>query len=120
MTPDQAIAFFSSLFGGRHHIPNGMREGPAGVKYSGGAWYVNAYVGHLGASTWDANLLTRFVFLCHDRCVRGSIHPAGQTLRLSISTRDRAENAGEAPIAAGHPTLEEAVATWREDWPVKP
>ena len=64
-------------------------------------------------STWDHNELTTFVFLCHEARIRGGISPLAPRY-LSISLHPRVAEGG---IANRHPSLDEAVAAWRERFP---
>jgi hypothetical protein len=98
----EAGDFFAELFYGWHHIPSG------GLHKFGEGWCVN-YYGDF--STFDFNYLTRFVFLCHDRCYRGSIMQSGPgMIKLVIWKRDKREGR----MFERHPTLEEAFNNWRE------
>lgn len=65
-----------------------------------------------GMSTFDFMALTRFVFLCHEARIRGDIHPAMHHLEITLSERSH-----EGDIARRHPSLDEAVAAWREEFP---
>lgn len=107
MTPTMpkalAVAYFAELFGGEHHIPS------TGVKESGPyGWHVN-YYGDL--ATYDFNVLTRAVFLAHDRCMRLSIDPSGPRL-VKLTVYQRYERDGG--MMERHPTLEQAVESWRK------
>lgn len=105
MPKDDAVEFFAELFLGKHHIPRG------GVQEWGNGWCVN-YYGDL--STYDFDKLTRLVFLAHDRCVRAEVtHSGPRMVRICIWQRERQGN-----IAERHPTIEEALARWRERHPV--
>ena len=101
MTKESAVSFFSEFYCGEHHIPR------IGVKPFGLGWAVN----HMGdLSTFDTDRLTRLVFLAHDRCVRVEIQQGGpRTVKICIWKRIR-----EGSIAYRHPTLEGALAKWRE------
>ena len=68
MNKEQAIDFFAELFGGEHHIPRSW------VKEFGLGWAV-IYDGDF--ATFDAGMLTRLVFLAHDRCIRAEVSRAG-------------------------------------------
>lgn len=57
-------------------------------------------------STWDFDLLTRLVVMCHDRCLRLEVCGCGPGLmRLSFFPRRR-----DGDMAKRHPTMEDAVA----------
>ena len=64
-------------------------------------------------ATYDFNELTRLVFLAHDHGIRVAITPSGpQFLRLLFHPRAR-----EGGLTERHPTLEQALAAWREKHP---
>jgi hypothetical protein len=66
-------------------------------------------------ATFDSNLLTKLVFLCHDRCIRVSVNPRSpQALTLLFHPRER-----EGGTWARHPTLEQAVADHRQWYPLE-
>lgn len=102
-TREEAEAFFVEFYRGKHHIPGGE------VKHSDKhGWCVNHY-GDL--STWDFDMLTRLVFLAHDRCVRVSIDSSGPRM-VRIIVHQRRYREGD--ISRRHPTLEQAVEAWRK------
>lgn len=101
MSEEEALGFFGHLFGGRHHIPSG------GVKEWGLGWEVNFY-GDL--STWDFDVLTRLVFLAHDRAFRVELGNGGPR-RIKIIIHKRVRTGG---ISERHPTIDEALERWRE------
>lgn len=102
MTKEEAIDFFAHLFRGKHHIPQ------SGVKPYGQGWCVNHY-GDL--ATFDFDMLTRFVFLAHDRCCRASVLSSGpRMVKLAIWQR----NTRTGSMFERHPTIEHALASWRE------
>lgn len=107
LTREQAVAFFSTLYGGKHHIP-GARYGDAkNVKPWGSGWSVSH---HGDLSTYDFDLLTRLVLLAHERCVRACIGPGWPGgVKIGISARER-----EGGMSERHPTIEEALARFRE------
>lgn len=106
MTKDEAIDFFAALYRGEHHIPTEVRE-------YGTGWEVRHY-GDL--ATWDFDALTRLVLLAHDRCVRVEVTPCNmQYLRIAIWQR----HTRLGGIAERHPTIETALACWRERYPLE-
>ncbi len=99
MKRENAEAFFSEVFGGRHHIPGKLKEWGPG-------WAVTT---HGELATYDFDALTRLVFLAHDRCVRVSIRPASPMhLRIIVHQRQR-----EGPFCSRHPTLEQSIERLR-------
>lgn len=63
-------------------------------------------------ATFDYDDLTRFVFLCHDMQIRGSIHGSGPNL-VKINLWKRQNRDGT--FSERHPTLETAVEKWRKE-----
>jgi hypothetical protein len=64
-------------------------------------------------ATYDFNDLTRFVFLCHEARIRGEISPLGPRL-LRVMLHERKAEGG---IGRSHPSLDEVIAAWREEFP---
>lgn len=107
LTIAEAEDFFSVVYRGKHHIPSKIRDD------GGGVWSVSHYTGGSGLATFDFDELTVMVILAHDRCVRLWIKPGGaRALRICIAKRDR--RLGLEDVALWHPTIEEAVAKFRE------
>ena len=104
MTKGQAVSFFAELFGGEHHIPNGLK--PYGT-----GWKVSC---HGDLSTFDFDILTRLVFLAHDRCVRAAVDHSGPRM-VSLVIWQRNKRSG--CIASRHPTIEQALDVWRKYHP---
>lgn len=61
-------------------------------------------------ATFDGDALTRLVFAAHDRCCRVEVAPSAPN-RLRISAHPRSREGG---LPRCHPTLEDALAAWRE------
>lgn len=100
-TLEEATAFFAEIYYGEHHIPSE-------IKPFGSGWAIN----HFGsAATHDFNELTRMVFLAHDMCYRLQIQQ-GAPGGFKIIIWKRCARTGD--ISYRHPTLEQAVAKWRE------
>jgi hypothetical protein len=99
MTQQEATDFFSDLFGGEHHLPSPVKE-------HGMGWCVTF---RNDFATYDFNTMTRFVIMCHDKCVRGEVQPAGPMLKLAIHKR----TTREWKMNERHPTIEQAVANHR-------
>ena len=106
MSADQQFCFqlLSDCFGGAHHVPR-LRKCGHGIK-------VSVYSGSL--STFDFDLLTRLVFLAHDRCVRVEIVSSGPG-RVGIMLHRRRGRDGD--IFERHPSLDDAIADHRRSFP---
>lgn len=66
----------------------------------------------LDCSTWDGSGLTTLVLLCHQRCLRVTIDPAGSLyLRLTFFLRQRTGSTYER-----HPTIQEAIARFTQEY----
>jgi hypothetical protein len=116
MPKADAVAFFSRLFGGKHHIPGKRYGEEANVKEFGYGWCVLA---DMDLSTWDMDRLTQAVFMAHDCHYRLEISPAMRYLRIAIHPRVPIAEAGDSPIMSGHPSLSEAIERWRKRNPLE-
>jgi hypothetical protein len=105
MTKEAANAFFAELFNGEHHIPAKLHE-------FGDGWSLTTW-GDL--STFDFDMLTRLVFLAHDRCVRATVmQGAPKTVKIVLWQRESREGS----INKRHPTIEQALEDWRKYHPI--
>src|SRR5262249_33958770 len=97
------------LFSGIYHL-----EGATLIDWSNNH-HIEVRVAHKEWATFDSSLLTRLVFLCHDRCVRVSINPRGHhSLTLLFHPRQR-----DGGVWSRHPTLEQAIADHRQWYPLE-
>jgi hypothetical protein len=101
-TIEEAKAFFAEIYYGEHHIPSE-------IKPFGSGWSIN----HCGSvATHDFNELTRMIFLAHDMCYRLQIQQGGPG-GIKIIIWKRSARTGD--ISYRHPTIEQALAKWREN-----
>lgn len=106
---EQVADLLGDLFVGLYHL-----DGAGKVDWAN-ALYIEVRVSHKDWATFDSNLLTKLVFLAHDRCLRASINPRSpQALTLLFHQRQR-----EGGVWERHPTLEQAVADHRKWYPVE-
>ena len=98
---EDAEDFFSEIYFGKHHLPGKLKP-------YGEGWCVNHY-GEL--ATFDFDMLTRIVFLAHDRCMRVSIENSGPRM-VKIVLWQRAGRKGS--IYERHPTIEDSLEVWRK------
>ena len=109
MTDDQFECFemLCDLCRGSHHVGGRVKPCGSGIE-------VNLRYGFMGA-TYDYDDLTRAVFMAHDRCIRFSVNPSGPAMtKLIFHKRHKTEGC----MAERHPTLEEAIATYRKREPL--
>jgi hypothetical protein len=79
-----------------------------------GQWaktYVGLVLAHADLSTFDFDVLTGIVVMCHDACVRFSVSPATDN-RLLLLFHER--HGREGDMVRRHPTIEQAIKTARE------
>jgi hypothetical protein len=68
-----------------------------------------------GLSTFDFAGLTRLVFLAHDHCIRVDVAPLNfRCLKLMFHPRHHRSGATQAR----HPTMEDALDSWRRSHPL--
>lgn len=97
LTKAEATQFFSDFYGGEHHIPN-CKINDCGYGFS---------VQHSDClSTFDFHNLTKFVIMCHDRCIRGEVSTSRPGyLKIAIWKRQ----GREGNISMRHPTIESQI-----------
>lgn len=107
LTREEAAEFFGLLFHGRNHSPDDTLK-----PIPRGGWKIIPREKDFASYGYDA--LTRLCFLAHDHCIRASIVPGNRAgiLQINIWRRSRIGGMNER-----HPTIEAALATWRETHP---
>lgn len=106
---ERVADLLGDLFVGLYHL-----DGAESIDWSSDH-HIEVRVAWKEWATFDSNLLTKLVFLAHDRCVRVSVNPRGHhSLTLLFHPRER-----EGGIWARHPTLEQAVAEYRQWYTVE-
>lgn len=106
---EQVANLLGDLFVGIYHL-----NGAAAMDWAN-THHIEIRVAHKEWASVDSNLLTKLVFLAHDRCLRVSISPRGHhSLTLLFHSRQR-----DGGIWERHPTLEQAVAEHRRWYPVE-
>lgn len=99
----------SDLFVGLYHL-----DGAEKVDWANDH-HIEVRVVYKEFATFDTNLLTKLVFLAHDRCLRVSVNPRSpHALTLLFHQRRRAGGVFER-----HPTIEQALAMHREYYPIE-
>ncbi len=96
----RAQLVLNAVYRGAHHVPDSLKKEPKFWALSDARDF----------ATYDFDLLTRFVFACHDLCVRGSIAPSGPG-RIKIVIHDRTGRSGQ--MYDRHPTIEAAIENYR-------
>lgn len=100
LTKEEAVSFFSELYRGEHHLPSKIKDWGFG-------WCVEDFA---GMATFDYTNLTRFVVMCHDKCIRGEIRPSSpKSMKVCIWKRQGRDGS----ISSRHPTIETAIETIR-------
>lgn len=100
LTLEEATEFFSELYYGEHHLPSKIKKWGTGFCVEDFA----------GMATFDYSTLSRFVVMCHDKCIRGEIKPSSpRTMKVCIWKRQGREGS----ISERHPTIEAAVESIR-------
>jgi hypothetical protein len=106
LTPDQqeCYALLCDLMCGEHHVHD---------IYQFGEGIQMPLLSHV-LSTFDFSHLTKLVFLAHDRCIRAAVTPFGAN-KLAIVLHKR--HAREGKMHERHPTIDEALNCYRENFP---
>jgi len=96
LTLEEATDFFSELYFGEHHLPSK-------IKNWGNGFLVEDFA---GMATFDFSGLSRFVVMCHDKCIRGEIRPSSpRSMKVIIHKRQGREGG----MSERHPTIETAI-----------
>lgn len=110
LTREQAIEFFAEIFHGENHIPGKVRSAK-----DGSCWILQTDSGFWECGTYDYDMMTRIVFLAHDRCIRVQLLRGSRGIQLTIDARSRPRPGDD--MTDRHPTIEQALAKWREKHP---
>lgn len=101
LSKEDAINFFSELYYGEHHIPGKIKDWGYG-------WCVEDFA---GMSTYDYNGLTRFVLMCHEKCVRGEIRPSSPRSMKVIIHKRQGRDCG---FSTEHPNIDTAIEKYNK------
>lgn len=105
----QVADLLGDLFVGLYHL-----DGAEKVDWGNGH-HIEIRIKYKEFASFDTNLLTKLVFLAHDRCLRVSINPrSAQALTLLFHQRQR-----NGSMSERHPTIEQALAMYREYHPIE-
>lgn len=103
--------FIDQWVGGFHHFPGGGRA----IRRT--AWddfFVEINYDD-GLATFDCARITHLVFLAHDLAIRADVTPCNMRyMKLLLHPRDGLEGG----MSERHPTMEMALADWRERHPL--
>lgn len=109
MNEDQWLCFemLCDLFGGAHHLKGRIHYfNDKGIQF-------NSTNANHRMATFDFDMLTRAVFLAHDRMIRFAIEGGGPgMLKLILIKRHSRDGA----MYERHPTVEQALITHRRFW----
>lgn len=103
--------FVRWFYRGWHHFPHHVDK----VRWDGDFVEWTHRYGDL--CTFDSADLTTLVLMAHDLCIRVELEPAMRHLRIRLFPRDPDLIASGW---SGHPTMETALARWRERNPARP
>lgn len=106
---EQVADLLGDLFVGLYHL-----DGAEKVDWSN-THHIEVRVKYKEWATFDTNLLTKLVFLCHDRCLRCSIG-ARSAFAQTLLFHQRERTGG---VDTRHPSLEDAVADYRRWYPLQ-
>lgn len=104
---EQVADLLGDLFVGLYHL-----DGAKKVDWANDH-HIEIRAAYKEWGSFDSNLLTKLVFLAHDRCLRVSINPrSAHALTLLFHQRQREGGTWER-----HPTIDQALAMHREYYP---
>lgn len=106
---EQVADLLGDLFSGLYHL-----DGAEKVDWANGH-HIEVRIAHKEWGSFDSNLLTKLVFLAHDRCLRVSMNPRSHyALTLLFHQRQR-----DGGVWERHPTIEQALTMHREYYPIE-
>lgn len=110
MSDDQweCYQMLADLYRGFHHIVGKLKPYGYGIALS--TPFTNYF------ASFDYNNLTRAVFMAHDRMIRFEIEPSGPG-RFKLVLHKR--HTREGRMFERHPTIEQALADYREIYPLE-
>lgn len=104
---EKVVDILSAAYHGIHHVR--IWYGREHERPNGPYEMIQVSV-HDNISTWDFDTLTRLVIGCHEQAVRMEINQSGPyMLKLRFHPRQR-----DGGISERHPTIEEAVESYRK------
>lgn len=110
------VATLLEQWGGLHHFDETLFKKTDWTNLRFIELKLNATMSTGQLSTFDFDALTRLVFLAHDHCIRVQLSPCnGSHFKLMFHPRKTREGS----MSERHPTLEQAVADWRESYPIE-
>jgi hypothetical protein len=106
---EQVADLLGDLFVGLYHL-----EGAASLDWANDH-HIEVRVVHKDWASFDSNLLTKLIFLAHDRCLRVSLNPRSHhAMTLLFHQRKR-----EGGVWERHPTIEQALEEHRKWYPIE-
>ncbi len=95
----------ADLCGGFHHLYSEVKRHGNGVELNTSAFRL---------ATFDFSALTSAVFMAHDRMIRFGVESSGPSMvKLVLFKRHKREGR----MHERHPTIEQALATYRKSFP---
>jgi len=99
----ECYELLADVMGGTHHLYNPVKPcSESGIET----------IYHTSMSTFDFDMLTKFVILAHDRCIRVEIAPYNfKNIKIRLHKRDGREGS----MSRRHPTIERAIEKLRQE-----
>ena len=107
MSDDQwaCAEMLADIYGGFHHLYSDIKEHGTGIEISTTPFRL---------ATFDFSALTVAIFMAHDRMIRLSLDQSGpRMIKLVLHRRHKREG----KMHERHPTIETALAMYRERFP---
>ena len=98
----QCCLMIFDIIGGEHHLTGKIKEWGTGICYN---------TRNHSLATFDYNLLTKIVFMSHDRMIRFGIEPSGPgMLKWCLWKRHKRQGS----LFERHPTIKTALLEYRK------
>ena len=102
---EKVEAVLTEVYHGLHHLPNKLKDHKHCFELNH----------HGDLATWDFNTLTVLVLAAHQHCVRVEISSSGPGM-VKILFHDRYRGDSDSRHWDIHPTIDEAVKSYKNKW----